>query len=88
MENKYSTLYEPYYKFDHLIKYYKIKNLVIVFSELNKQQIEMTIRILHPQEDELKYFIVTKKVNESYQIFFNSSINELLDKFDSELKGI
>ncbi len=88
LENKYSTLFEPYYKFDHIIKDYNIKNLVIVFAELNKQQIEMTIRILNPQEDELKYLIVTKKFNESDQNFFNRYINELLDKFDSELKGI
>ena len=88
LENKFSTLFDPYYKFDYIVKDHNIKNLVIVFAEVNKGQMEMTIRILNPKEDELKYLIINKKIGESNQDFFNRSINELLDKYDSELKGI
>lgn len=88
LDNKYATLFEPYHIFDEIFNDYDVKNIAIVFAEMNNDQLEMTIRILKPYEDTIKYLIIKKNFNENYKSLFDRAINQLLENFDSELKGI
>ena len=88
LDNKYATLFEPYHTFDEILNDYNVKNIAVIFAEMNKDQLEMTIRVLKPNEDTIKYLIIKKNFNENYKSFFDRAINQLLENFDSEIKGI
>jgi hypothetical protein len=88
LENKYTTLFQPYHSFDKIHSDYNVKNLAVVFAEMNDEQLEITARVLKPDEDTIKYLIIKKNYNEGYKSFFDRAINQLLENFDSELKGI
>ena len=81
-------MFEPYHIFDEIFNDYDVKNIAVVFAEMNNDQLEMTIRILKPDEDTIKYLIIKKNFNENYKSLFDRAINQLLENFDSELKGI
>ena len=88
LENEYACLFQPYSYLEKIAEEYNTKDLIIVFAEIGKNQLEFTIRILNPHQDEIKYLIVPKNVGELNIGFFNRAINELLDKIDEEWKGI
>jgi hypothetical protein len=88
LENKYTTLFQPYHSFDSILSDYDVKNLTVVFAEMNDDQLEITARMLRPDEDSIKYLIIKKNYNENYRSFFDRAINQLLGDFDSELKGV
>ena len=88
LENEYACLFQPYSYFKKIAEEYNTKDLIIVFAEMDKNQLEFTIRVLNPHQDEIKYLIVRKNVGELNIGFLNRAINELLDRIDEEWKGI
>ena len=88
LENKLACLFKPYTEFEKIAEEYNAKDLIIVFAEINKKQIEFTIRILNPSQDKIKYLIVHKNDDELDISFLNRAINDLLDKIDEEWKGV
>ena len=88
LENELTCLFDPYSKFERIAKEYNTKDLIIVFAEMNKTQLEFTIRILNPDQDTIKYLVINKNAGEPNISFFNRAINELLDKIDEEWKGV
>jgi hypothetical protein len=88
LDHPLKAIFQPYSTFHRILEDNHAKNAVIVFAELNNQSLEFTLRFLTPETDKLKYFISKKSYKETKDSFFARAINELLEKIDSEWKGI
>lgn len=88
INNPLKALFKPYNEFYKLLKEYNSKDLIVIFAELNDSNLEFTLRFLSDEKDELKYFISRKNFKETKDAFFKRAVDEVLERIDSEWKGI